>query len=237
MNLLTRPNQSSPLSLENSIHHVIPLLRRLATSLACTGVATAIATAPMQAQASQPLPTTATMSTVMSPTAAKLRTIMSLTQDPTGEPIDDGLADVPADAPGAAPEGPAPVAEGPAPAPTPAPMGPPPRKSLGMMISGAVITGAVALPLIGYGAAIVVLGKRDDDVDGMGVAQTGGNILGGVVIALGVVALSVGAPLLGVGAYRFSKYKKWQKGQQAHWSPSSGRTAHGTWTTGVTLRF
>jgi len=220
------------------MHHVIPLLRRLATSFVCTGVATAIATAPMQAQASQPLPTTATMSTVMSPTAAKLRTIMSLTQDPTGEPIDDGLADVPADAPGAAPEGPAPGAEGPAPAPTPAPMGPPPRKSLGMMISGAVITGAVALPLIGYGAAIVVLGKRaDDEVDGMGVAQTGGNILGGVVIALGVVALAVGAPLLGVGAYRFSKYRKWHKGQQAHWSPSSGRTAHGTWTTGVTLRF
>ena len=216
--------------------HVMPLLRRLGTSLVCTGVATAIAAAPMPAQASQPLPIAATMSIGMSPTAAKLRTIMSLTQDPTGEPVDDGPADVPADAPGADPEGPAPVAEGPALAP--ALVGPPPRKSLGMMISGAVITGAVALPLIGYGAAIVVLGKRaDDDIDGMGVAQTGGNILGGVVIALGVVALAVGAPLLGVGAYRFSKYKKWQKGQQARWSPNSGRTAHGTWTTGVTLRF
>ena len=225
------------------MHHVTPFLRHLSTSLVCTGVAAAVAFAPMQAQASQPLPVTATMSAGMSPTAAKLRTIMSFSLEPSEAPEGDAPVGDEGDGAEAAPEGPVAVAEGPesAPAPSTAPSTaprPPPTKGLGMMISGAVVTGAVALPLIGYGAYIIVVGKRvDDAVDGDGVVQSAGNVLGGVVLAFGVIALAVGAPLLGVGASRFSKYQKWKDGQQVKWSPSSGRTAHGTWTTGVTLRF
>ncbi|MCY1062957.1 hypothetical protein [Nannocystis sp. SCPEA4] len=143
-----------------------------------------------------------------------------------------------AEAPAPAPaEGPA--AEGPAPAPVAAPPpGPPPKKGLGMMITGAVLTGAYALPLIGYGAYAVAIGKKADDATGnTGAVETGGNIVGGVLLTMGIIGLAVGAPLLGVGAARFSKYQKWKKGQQALFLPSAGRTPFGTITPGFEIRF
>ncbi|WP_434415400.1 hypothetical protein [Nannocystis pusilla] len=140
-------------------------------------------------------------------------------------------AEAPADPPA---EGPA--AEGPAPAPVAAPPpGPPPKKGLGMMITGAVLTGAYALPLIGYGAFIVAAGKQVDDETG--VVESGGNIVGGVLLTMGIIGLAVGAPLLGVGAARFSKYQKWKKGQQARFLPAAGRTPFGTITPGFEVRF
>ena len=104
-----------------------------------------------------------------------------------------------------------------------------------MMITGAVLTGAYALPLIGYGAFIVAAGKQVDDETG--VAESGGNIVGGVLLTMGIIGLAVGAPLLGVGAARFSKYQKWKKGQQARFLPAAGRTPFGTITPGFEVRF
>lgn len=212
------------------------LSHRCCTALVCSSLAVAVAVAPTQAHASEPMLGGAIMATGMSPTAARLRTIMSL-QDPdapaavTGDPAGDAPPDA---APVA--QGPAPV--GPAPAPiAPAPAGPPPSKGLGMMIAGAAITGAYALPLIGYGAYVTIIFKRaDDDVNGMGVVEAGGNILGGTLIVLGVLGLGVGVPLLGVGGYRFSKYQKWKRGEVSL-RPSMNRTMHGTYTSGFTLRF
>lgn len=163
-----------------------------------------------------------------SPLGMKLRRVMTL------QPEGEGDVAAPAEAPA---EAAAPAPEGPAPAPA-APAGPPPKKGLGMMITGAVLTGAYALPLIGYGAFVVVLGKKaDDEVGGMGVVETGGNILGGVLLTMGIIGLAVGAPLLGVGAARFSKYQKWKKSQQAMFLPSAGRTPFGTITPGLEIRF
>jgi hypothetical protein len=144
-----------------------------------------------------------------------------------------------ADAPAAAATAEGPAAEGPAPAPVAAPPpGPPPKKGLGMMITGAVLTGAYALPLIGYGAYAVVAGKKADEATGgTGVVETGGNIVGGVLLTMGIIGLAVGAPLLGVGAARFSKYQKWKKGQQAQLLPAAGRTPFGTITPGFEIRF
>ncbi|HEY8380337.1 MAG TPA: hypothetical protein VIK91_27815 [Nannocystis sp.] len=107
-----------------------------------------------------------------------------------------------------------------------------------MLISGAVIVGAYSLPLIGYGAAVVAAGRAADEATGdTGVVEAGGNILGGALLAMGVIGLAVGGPLLGVGAYRFSKYQKWKQGQQALILPSAGRTAFGTITPGLEIRF
>lgn len=213
------------------------LAQRCITAAVCSGLAFTIAVAPLQAEASEPssrdgVAGNLVIATGMSPTAARLRTIMSL-QDPDAAPEEAAPAP---DATAPVAQGPAPV--GPAPAPmAPAPMGPPPSKGLGMLISGAAITGAFALPMIAYGTYVTILFRRvDDDVDGMGVVATGGNILGGTLIVLGVIGLGVGAPLLGVGAYRFSKYQKWKRGEVSL-QPSFNRTMHGTYTSGLTLRF
>ena len=182
----------------------------------------------------------ATMSTGMSPTAAKLRTIMSLHLQEPDAPGDVAPA---GDAPtGDAPTGDAqgPVAQGgapigPAPAPTPAPA---PKKGLGMMISGAAITGAFALPLLAYGTIVFLAFKRaEDEANAGGPVEATGKGLGATLLAFGVIGLGVGVPLLGVGAYRFSKYQQWKKTGQVSLRPNMSRTMHGTWTTGVTLRF
>lgn len=194
------------------------IANRCSTALLCTSLALAVAVAPTQAQASTP--------TGMSPTAAKLRTIMSL-QDADVAPADVAPAAV-------APPADAPVAQGPpppvGPAPAPAPVGPPPRKGLGMMITGAVITGAYALPFIGWGAYVIAVTDPNDDVGGIGT------LAGVALVTMGLIGLSVGAPLLGVGAYRFSKYQKWKNGQVSL-QPSMNRTMHGTYTAGLSLRF
>jgi len=204
---------------------------RCATALVSGTVALTLALSPSMAQASPRLLPATSMAVDMPTTGMKLRTIMSL-QDP------DATEDV------AAPEGqPAgPVAEGPpiaAPVAAPPPAGPEPSKGLGMMITGAVITGAFALPFTFWGiyayAQYNKLEKATDDP----LLDTGAGLGKGASLALiatGVIFLSVGGPLLGVGAYKFSKWRKWKSGNQAL-TPSMNRTAHGTWTGGLTLRF
>lgn len=107
---------------------------------------------------------------------------------------------------------------------------------MNVAISGAVVTGAVALPLLAYGAILILAFKRAErEVEAGGLVKATGKVVGGTVLAFGVIGLAVGAPLLGVGAYRFKlPAVKDRPGQPP---PQRGHTAHGTWTTGVTLRF
>lgn len=173
-----------------------------------------------------------------SPLRAKPGTIMVLQPEAEDEPAAAAAAEeAPAETP-PAPVTEGPTAEGPTPAPAAAaPAGPAPKKGLGMMITGAVLVGAYALPLIGYGASTVALGRKLDAASGMtGVATAGGNILGGALLAMGVIGLAVGAPLLGVGAARFSKYRKWKNNQVAL-LPAASRTVFGTITPGLEIRF
>lgn len=168
----------------------------------------------------------------MPTTGMKLRSIMSL-QDPAADPA---AAD-PVAAPVA--EGPPPVAAGPAPAPAPAPMGPEPSKGLGLLIPGAIITGGIALPITVLGVVRLIqfnkIQKQTDD--GLVVAAaTFGKGASIAVIVVGLLFLAAGAPMLGVGASRLAKHQKWKNGQQSL-LPSMNRTAHGTWTGGLTLRF
>jgi len=129
------------------------------------------------------------------------------------------------------------VAKAEGPEEAPAPSQPEPKKGLGMMITGGVITGLYALPLTIYGTAIIVASRRVSDTEGGEVGGAVGGALGGVVLGLGVVGLAVGVPLLGVGASRFSKWRKWKENNNVALAPSVGRTAFGTYTPGVTLRF
>ena len=202
------------------------IVRRCATALVSGTVALTLAATPSLAQASQPTLLASNMPT----TGMKLRSIMSL-QDPAADPV---AADPVA----------APVAEGPPPAaapagPAPAPMGPEPSRGLGMMITGAVITGAVALPFTFWGIYAFAQYKKIENATNDPLLDAGAGLGKGASLALiatGLIFLSVGAPLLGVGAYKFTRWQKWKRGEQA-FVPSMNRTMHGTWTGGLTLRF
>ena len=206
------------------------ILRRCATALVSGTVALTLAASPSMAQASQPLLPAASISTGMPTTGMKLRTIMSL-QDPG----DDVAAAPEGEAAGPVAEGPPPVAAAPAPAPT----SPEPSKGLGMMITGAVITGAFALPFTFWGIYAYAQYNKLEKATNDPLLDTGAGLGKGASLALiatGLIFLSVGGPLLGVGAYKFSKWRKWKNEGHAL-MPMMNRTAHGTWTAGVGLRF
>ena len=218
--------------------------RRAATATLSYSLTAIVALAPLPALADGSIADAAfQLRSPLTPmtTGMKLRGYVSL-QDPEagGE-----VAPAPEGDPAAAP----PPAGAPAPYPYPPPPGygpppppqPPPR-GLGMLISGAVITGAVALPSLIFGAyTIAVFRAAADQTDPNtgDVVRAGGNIAGGFFIVFGILALGAGVPLLAIGGSRMSKYNKWKASQpqQARLLPHSGRTAHGTWTTGFTLRF
>ncbi len=114
---------------------------------------------------------------------------------------------------------------------------PEPKKGLGMMISGGVITGLYALPLSLWGIVIIAGSKKAANETGSdGVGKVGG-ALGGVILGFGLVGLAVGVPLLGVGGSRFSKWRKWKEANKVALAPNVGRTAFGTYTPGLALRF
>ncbi len=195
-------------------------------------LAVGVAVTPAMASAAQPtLYAPGVYATGLSPQAAKLRTIMNFAQDPDElDGAGEGDGDADADAATDEAPAPAPIAEGPAPAPTPD--GPPPKKGLGLMISGAVITGAVGLPLTVYGILAATVLNRAGNEAGVG----GAGVLAVPLIVTGILVLGAGVPMLAIGASRFSKHQKWKKAQSA-FVPTVDRTAYGTWTAGVALRF
>jgi hypothetical protein len=216
------------------------VLRRAAMSAVSLGVTAAVTLAPLPALAGEGA--TGAAFRLRTPLAAastglKLRAVMSLTQEPGSEEVSDAPPPEP---------GPGPVAvEGPAPAPVPAappqPVGPPPPRGLGMLISGSVIVGAVALPSAVFGAYVIAAGRAvndaTDNTGGTGGAAALGNAVGGFFVVFGILALGAGAPLIGVGAVRLKRYNDWKAGQQVRLTPHGGRTAYGTWTAGLQLRF
>ncbi len=109
-----------------------------------------------------------------------------------------------------------------------------PPKGLGMMIPGAVITGVVGIPFTALGTTLVIAattGSNEGDatyIIGLG---------GGFALAFGIAGLAVGGSLLGVGAARFSRYRKWKAANNTQLSMAVGRTRFGTITPGLTLRF
>ncbi|MCB9569295.1 MAG: hypothetical protein H6710_19130 [Myxococcales bacterium] len=169
------------------------------------------------------------------PLGQRLRTVMTLMPDDEGagegeasegeEPAQE-IEEVQEAAPAPVPEGPA-----------PAPYEPEPSKGLGMMITGAVITGVYALPMTFWGTWIIVASRRAEmNLDDQ-VVETLGAVVGGTILAFGIIGLGVGVPLLGVGAARFSRWREWKETHQARLNFGVGRTAFGTLTPSLTLRF
>jgi hypothetical protein len=204
------------------------IIHRCATTFISGTVALTLALSPSLSQAAQLLPT-ASMGSGMPTTGMKLRSIMSL-QDPA-EDVAPAPAPDPAAAPAAAP---APVG------PAPMPMGPEPSKGLGLLIPGAIITGALGLPITFWGVYLIIqYNKIQRQTEEGTVVNAAAGLGKGASIAVtifGLIFLSVGAPMLGVGAYKLSKYQKWKR--EGHsLLPAMNRTAHGTWTAGLAVTF
>lgn len=106
----------------------------------------------------------------------------------------------------------------------------PPGKGLGMLISGGAITAGLGLPVTGYGAYIYAQSQRSSDL-------FTGEVLGVTMLAFGITGLAAGLSLLTVGAIKFSRYRAWQRDHGVALMPATGRTALGTHTAGLRIRF
>jgi len=99
-----------------------------------------------------------------------------------------------------------------------------------MIIAGSALLVSTAIPGLAAGAycmrhgsdSLATLCTRDDGV---------------AALSLGVVALLVGAPLLTFGALRAKRYAAWTRQRRISLAPHTGRTAQGTPTAGLRLRF
>jgi hypothetical protein len=220
-------------------------LRRTTTAMLSLPLTAIVALAPLPALADGSIADSAfQLRAPMSQmsTGMKLRGYVSL-QDPAAAP--EGGDPAAAPPPEAAPAGPPPPGYGPPPPGyygPPPPQSQPPPRGLGMLISGSVVSAAVGLPFTIFGAYTIVASRAvGETVGGVeGAATCGlGTLAGGMLLVFGLIGLGVGVPLAVVGGIRLGKYNAWKRGQQpqAQLMPYQGRTTHGTWTTGLTLKF
>lgn len=217
----------------------LPSLRRAATAMLSLPLTAVVCLAPLPALADGSIADSSLQlrsPMTMAPLGTKLRMYVTL-QDPV-----EGEAAPPSEAPPVAAEGAAPAPSYPPPpppgyGPPPPPQNKPPR-GIGMLVTGAVLTGAVALPSMIFGAYTIAVGRAvDEEAGAMGIVSTGTNIAGGFFLVFGILALGAGVPLLAIGGVRMKRYNDWKSGQQVRLMPSSGRTVHGTWTAGFKMQF
>jgi hypothetical protein len=218
----------------------LPSFRRAATAMLSLPLTAVVCLAPLPALADGSIADSSLQlrsPLTTAPLGAKLRMYVTL-QDPV-----EGEAAPPSEAPPVAAEGAAPAPNYPPPpppgyyGPPPPPQNKPPR-GIGMLVTGAVLTGAVALPAMIGGVYIIAVGRAADEASGdTGIVEAGGNIAGGFFLVFGILALGAGVPLLAIGGVRMKRYNDWKSGQQVRLMPSSGRTVHGTWTAGFKMQF
>ncbi len=107
----------------------------------------------------------------------------------------------------------------------------PPRRGLGMLVTGGFLSAT--------GGALVVTAAssfaNDCNQDPEG-GECWAGLLRAIIMPIGVVALAVGAPLLGAGVQQNRVWRAWQRERGVVLKPRLGRS-HGTWTVGLTLRF
>lgn len=101
-----------------------------------------------------------------------------------------------------------------------------------MLVTGSVLTGLGASVFLA-GVAGTVIGSRCTGRDGRDCIT---QLLGAIVLPIGVVALAVGIPLTGVDAHRLRVWRAWQRAHGLAVRPQFGRSG-GAWAVGLALRF
>jgi hypothetical protein len=100
-----------------------------------------------------------------------------------------------------------------------------------MLVSGAVLT--VSGTALGIAGVFAVIKGSAAPMGPPGPADMSALAM----FVPGVLAFAGGITLLTVGSVRHTRWEAWRASAAARWSPSPGRTPHGTWTLGLTLRF
>lgn len=109
----------------------------------------------------------------------------------------------------------------------PAPADPEPERGIGKLAAGIVLTSVGGLGTIAGGMMAGVI-----------QALSGGQARGTWALVLpGIAVLGAGVPLTVVGAIRHRRWKAWRARHPFALQPMIGRTARGTWSAGIELRF
>lgn len=116
-----------------------------------------------------------------------------------------------------------------------APEGPP--RGIGMMITGGALIFPGGLAWISFGLVIRSFASVGcfTECDGSDARSDSGGGGGVGLITLGGLSIATGIGLLALGANRNSQWRSWKKQQTA--APTVSRSALGTWSAGVVLRF
>lgn len=114
-----------------------------------------------------------------------------------------------------------------------------PPTGRGFRIAAGITAGAgVILSGIGVGGlAHAENYKHDNPFQPYDPRTAPGFRLGVVSVTIGLAALVASIPLFVVGKRRRDAWEAWNETSLTRLRPSFGRTAHGTWTAGLTLRF
>lgn len=109
----------------------------------------------------------------------------------------------------------------PAPCALPTPPSPP-RRGTTLLITGAVLTFPIAMPMVTLGALRMSNGYSSSTVD--------------PILPIGLLGFGAGVAMLTVGALRYSAWKDWQRKYGVSLRVQLGRS-NGAWTPGLVLRF
>ncbi|MBK7829164.1 hypothetical protein [Nannocystis sp.] len=105
-----------------------------------------------------------------------------------------------------------------------------------MMITGGALIFPGGLALISFGLLVRGFSGFGCFTECDGSDAPSGDGGGGVgLIAVGGLSIATGIGLIALGAHRNSQWRSWKKQQTA--APTVTRTALGTWSVGVALRF
>jgi|JI10StandDraft_1071094.scaffolds.fasta_scaffold899880_1 hypothetical protein len=114
---------------------------------------------------------------------------------------------------------------------------PPPwhKRGYGMTITGAVLVGGFAPPLIGWSIALMADARRCHADTGSAECSWG-NLGAAIMMPFAAVALVVGTPLLIVGGRRIADWRRWQHAHRVTLRPTLRPASRGL-TVGLELRF
>ena len=134
------------------------------------------------------------------------------------------------------------TAQAPAPVPLlsldPTASDPPPpwhKRGYGMTITGGVLVGGFAPPLIGWSIALMVDARRCHAETGSAECSWS-NLGAAIMLPFAVVALAAGTPLLVGGSRRIADWRRWQHAHRVTLRPTLRHAPRGL-TVGLELRF
>lgn len=107
------------------------------------------------------------------------------------------------------------------------------------MLGAGVPISALGIVGLGFGGAFLYEDLPSVCADEpCGSAGRSLSFFGASIFIAGLVTFASGAAMTAVGAVRHHRYRQWRAKQTARsWAPGLTRSAHGTWLTGLELRF